>query len=101
MNAEIAVNDARECMAKYISATPREIIFTSCGTEANNMAIISAIHRKNRGNRIITTAIEHPSVLETAKNLEKFGFEVISVKPKIFKQKDGTYQNVVYMQKYI
>ena len=81
MNAEIAVSDARECVAKFIGATPKEIIFTSCGTEANNMAIMSALHRKNRGNRVITTAIEHPSVLETVKSLEKFGFEVITLKP--------------------
>jgi cysteine desulfurase len=81
MNAEIAVSDARECVAKYIGANPKEIIFTSCGTEANNMAITSALHRKNRGNRVITTAIEHPSVLETVKSLAKFGFEVITLKP--------------------
>ncbi len=82
MNAEIAVSDARECVAKYIGALPKEIIFTSCGTEANNMAIMSALHRKNRGNRVITTAIEHPSVLEAVKSLQKFGFEVITLKPQ-------------------
>ena len=81
MNAEIAVDNARECIAKYIGAAPREIVFTSCGTEANNMAIMSALHRKNRGNRVITTAIEHPSVLETVNSLQKFGFEVITLKP--------------------
>ena len=82
MNAEIAMDDAREFLAKYIGAKPQEIVFTSCGTEANNMAVMSALHRKNRGNRIITTAIEHPSVLEPAKQLEKFGFEVITLKPQ-------------------
>ena len=81
MNAEIAVDNARECIAKYIGASPREIIFTSCGTEANNMAVMSALHRKNRGNRVITTAIEHPSVLEAVNSLKKFGFEVIALKP--------------------
>lgn len=80
MDAENIVNKARECVAKSISAKPNEIIFTSGGTEANNMAIMSAISRKNRGNRIITTAIEHPSVLETVKRLEKEGFEVIYLK---------------------
>ena len=48
MDAENIVNKARECVAKSISAKPNEIIFTSCGTEANNMAIMSAISRKNR-----------------------------------------------------
>lgn len=81
MNAEILVNNARECVAKSICALNKEIIFTSCGTEANNMAIMSAIHRKNRGNKIITTAIEHPSVLEAVKMLENFGFEIIYLKP--------------------
>ena len=82
MNAEIAVDAARNCIAKSISATPKEIYFTSCGTEANNTAIMSALHRKNRGNRIITTAIEHPSVLKAAENLKNFGFEVILLKPQ-------------------
>ena len=81
MNAEIAVDDARKCVAKVIGSMPKEIIFTSCGTEANNMAIMSALRRKNRGNRIITTAIEHPSVLMAIESLKDFGFEVISLKP--------------------
>ncbi len=80
MNAENEVASARECVAKSISANTSEIIFTSGGTEANNTAIMSAVSRKNRGNRIITTAIEHPSVLETVKKLEKDGFEVIYLK---------------------
>ncbi len=80
MNAENVLTSARECVAKSIFAKPNEIIFTSGGTEANNMAIMSAVSRKNRGNRIITTSIEHPSVLETVKRLEKEGFEVIYLK---------------------
>lgn len=81
MNAEMLVSNSRECVAKSICAKPQEIIFTSSGTEANNMAVMSALSRKNRGNRIITTAIEHPSVLETVKRLEPFGFEIIYLKP--------------------
>lgn len=81
MNAEIAVDNARECVAKSIGALQKEIIFTSCGTEANNTAIMSALHRKNRGNRIITTSIEHPSVLKATESLKDFGFEVIKLKP--------------------
>ncbi len=77
VDAEILLNKARETVANTINSKPNEIIFTSCGTEANNLAILSALHRKNRGNRVITTAIEHPSVLETVKRLEDEGFEVI------------------------
>ena len=81
MNAENTVTLARECVAKSISANPNEIIFTSGGTEANNTAVMSALFRKNRGNRVITTAIEHHSVLECFKKLENCGFEVIYLKP--------------------
>lgn len=81
MNAENTVTSARECVAKSISANPNEIIFTSGGTEANNTAVMSALFRKNRGNRVITTAIEHHSVLECFKKLENCGFEVIYLKP--------------------
>lgn len=81
MQAENIVTNARNATAKLISAKPSEIIFTSCGTEANNTALMSVLARKNRGNRIITTAIEHHSVLETAKRLEDLGFEVIYLKP--------------------
>lgn len=81
MNSEIALQNARECVAKSIGAAAKEIIFTSCGTEANNMAVMSALRRKNRGNRIITTSIEHPSVLKPIESLKAFGFEVITLKP--------------------
>ncbi len=81
MEAENTVKAARLAVAKTLCASENEIIFTSCGTEANNMALMSVLARKNRGNRIITTLIEHPSVLETAKRLENLGFEVIYLKP--------------------
>lgn len=82
MNSEDMIIDARKTVAKFISSKESEIIFTSCGSEANNMAFMSPLYRKNRGNRIITTTIEHPSVLEAAKRLENLGFEVIYLKPK-------------------
>lgn len=81
LNAELVLNDARACIARSIGAKEQEIIFTSCGTEANNTAVMSALSRKSRGNRVITTAIEHPSVLETVKRLEKHGFEIIYLHP--------------------
>lgn len=77
MQAEMLVSDARECVAKTISARAEEIIFTGSGTESNNTAIMSALYKRGQGNRIITTTIEHPSVLETVKRLEEMGFEVI------------------------
>ena len=81
MEAEIALNDARECIAHTVNARADEIFFTGSGTEANNTALLSVLKAKSRGGRIITTAIEHPSVLETAKSLEDYGFEVVFLKP--------------------
>lgn len=81
MEAEIALNDARECIAHTVNARADEIFFTGSGTEANNTALLSVLKAKSRGGRIITTAIEHPSVLETAKRLEACGFEVVYLKP--------------------
>ena len=81
MEAEIALSDARETVARSINAKADEIIFTGSGTEANNTALLSALKAKRRGGRIIVTAIEHPSVLETAKRLETEGLEVIRLKP--------------------
>lgn len=81
MEAEIALNDARECIAHTLNARADEIFFTGSGTEANNTAVLSVLKAKGRGGRIITTAIEHPSVLETAKRLEDSGFEVVRLKP--------------------
>lgn len=78
----IEVNRLMEHSRKLISESFKvkedEIIFTSCGSEANNMAIKgTAFQYQNRGKHIITTAIEHSSVYETCKELEKFfGFEV-------------------------
>ena len=75
--ADEALENARSKVAKAIGANPSEIYFTSCGSEANNWAIKGiARANKNKGNHIITSAIEHPSVLESCKALEKEGFEV-------------------------
>lgn len=81
MEAEIALNEARETVARTLNARADEIIFTGSGTEANNTALLSVLKAQKRGGRIITTAIEHPSVLETAKRLTEYGFEVIDLKP--------------------
>ena len=81
MNAEIAVSEARESVATFLHCREDEIFFTSCGTESNNTAIMSIKYKKHNGKRIITTAIEHPSVLEPIKALEKEGYEVIYLHP--------------------
>lgn len=81
IEAETAVSAARECVARSVGARSDEIIFTGSGTEANNTALLSCLKAAKRGGRIITTAIEHPSVLETCKRLTAAGLEVIYLKP--------------------
>ena len=71
------VDEARQQVADLIGSKAGEIIFTSGGTEADNLAIIgAAAARHKKGNHIITSSIEHPAVLNTCKHLAKIGFEV-------------------------
>ncbi len=76
-DAEAAIEEARQKIARLIGANPKEIIFTSGATESNNLALrgVAEMH-KAKGNHIITTKIEHKAVLDTAKYLETQGFEV-------------------------
>ncbi len=72
-----AVEKAREQVAKLINCSPAEIVFTSCGSEGDNLALKGTVEAlKDRGNHIITTAVEHPAVLETCEFLAKSGCEV-------------------------
>ena len=72
-----AMESAREEVASIIGAETKEIIFTSGGTESDNIAIKGIAYKlKNKGNHIITSDIEHPAVDETCKYLEKNGFTV-------------------------
>ena len=75
--ARVAMEEVRERIAEFIGAQPREIIFTSGGTESDNFSIIGvASENSKKGKHIITSAIEHPAVLNTCKHLETHGFEV-------------------------
>lgn len=77
IEAEKYLRDAREIIAKALKVTEKEIIFTSGGTEANNMALIGVAEAyKRAGRHIITTAIEHASVLDTMKYLTEQGYSV-------------------------
>ncbi|MCY8549638.1 Cysteine desulfurase IscS [Bacillus licheniformis] len=71
------LDGTRELIAREIGAHPNEIVFTSGGTEADNMAILgSALAREKQGRHIITTKIEHHAVLHTCNRLEEMGFDV-------------------------
>ena len=75
--ARIAMEEAREKIAEFIGAQPREVIFTSGGTESDNFAIEGTVFENSKkGNHIITSAIEHHAVLSTCKHLETHGFQV-------------------------
>ena len=81
--AEEAVDYAREQVAKLIGADPKEIIFTSGATEADNLAIKGVFEMyASKGNHIITCNIEHKAVLDTCKHIEKEGGEVTYLKVK-------------------
>jgi cysteine desulfurase len=77
-NARNALMESREKVARLIGAEkPEEIIFTSGGTESNNLAIKGVAYRnKDKGNHIIATTIEHISVINICKHLQKQGFEI-------------------------
>ena len=83
--AERELTAARSAVASVLGAEPGEIYFTSGGTESNNIALFGAAEaRRKRGNRIVTTMIEHPSVGNAVRRLAQDGFEVIALKPDSF-----------------
>jgi cysteine desulfurase len=75
-----AVTAARAQVADLLECRPDEIVFTSGGTEANNHAIGGLAHaRRDRGNHIITSAVEHPAVSEVCRHLARAGFEITTL----------------------
>jgi cysteine desulfurase len=70
------IEDAREMVAVLINADPEEIIFTSCGTESDNTAIMSAVESQPRKRHIITSRVEHPAVLNFCQHLGRKGHRV-------------------------
>jgi cysteine desulfurase len=78
--ARAALDEAHERIAAQIGAGPREIVITSGGTEALNLALKGAAWAgKGRGHRIVTSAVEHHAVLHALQHLEKFGFEIVEL----------------------
>lgn len=76
-NSKMAIENSRKKVANVLGAKPNEIYFTSGGTESDNTALKGIAHANRfKGNHIITSSIEHPAILESAKELEKEGFNV-------------------------
>lgn len=75
--ARLAMENSRKRIAKIINSEPEEIVFTSGGTESDNLALVGvAMANKKKGNHIITSKIEHKAVMETCEFLEKQGFQI-------------------------
>lgn len=77
VQAEQYVRDAKETLARIMKVSEKDILFTSGGTESDNLALVGcAMANRRRGNHLITTRIEHPAVLQTMRYLETQGFRV-------------------------
>ena len=77
INAENEIKKSKEIIAKALKVSEKEILFTSGGTESDNMSLIGCARANQRaGKHIITTKIEHPAILETCRFLEEDGFEI-------------------------
>jgi cysteine desulfurase len=82
MQAEKIIGSAKKSISHAIGCNTDEVFFTSGGTESNNLAVFGAVNAlKRRGSRIVTSQIEHPSVLQAVNRLEEQGFEVIRLRP--------------------
>lgn len=78
LEAEQLIKETRGIVARSLGASPKEIFFTSGGTESDNTALFSVWEsRKRRGNRILTSCVEHPAILRTCEKLAKMGADVV------------------------
>ena len=77
VEAERQIAEAKKTLAQILKVNEKNLVFTSCGSESDNLAIIGgAMANMRKGRHLITTKIEHPAVLESMKYLESQGFEV-------------------------
>ena len=74
--ARNAVETSRQQIAQYLGAQPSELVFTSCATESVNAAFFGAIRANHHRKHILTTAVEHPTVLEVCKELQRQGYDI-------------------------
>ncbi len=80
LEARKAIEEARDLIARVIGAAPQEIVFTSGGTESDNMAVRGVLHNScDQHDHVISSMIEHPAVLETCQAIERLGHEVTYV----------------------
>lgn len=81
IEAEKYIKEAKGILSKILKVNEKELFFTSCGTESDNISLIgAAMANRRRGNHLITTSIEHPAIINTMKALEKEGFRVTYLK---------------------
>ncbi|MBR6407352.1 MAG: cysteine desulfurase [Clostridia bacterium] len=96
IEAEKEITAARRTVADFLRCDEREIYFTPSGTIANNIAVMGAAKAlRRRGNTIVTTEVEHPSVYETVKSLESDGFNVVRIRPENGEITAGQIENAV------
>lgn len=78
-NVSRYLSDAREQVAQFLNCSPEEVLFTSCATESDNTAIRGVADWFGKGMKVITTAVEHPAVLQPARRLKAMGFEEVEL----------------------
>lgn len=89
IQAEDLLERARKTVAGAIGCEPSEIVFTSGGTQSNNIAVFGAVEAaKRKGNKIITSSVEHPSVMKAFDRLENEGYEVVRLRVDRFGRVD-------------
>ena len=82
-DTRIAIDTARDQVAHVLNASPSEIVFTSGGTEADNLALFGIAENFSEPRHLITSAIEHPAVLNTCKALERKGWQITYLNPDL------------------